>query len=107
MKSFELMPTKQKSYGRKAFVLQDDKENVFLQSYDTIVCGIVNGAFVRYWGGYSATTQKHIGDSLMLYGFHAIGKKEWEGMAVSSCPVASYEKVATKQGSYCLGYNAL
>ena len=42
MKTFELKATTQKSYYRKAFVLQDASGNVFLQSYDTIVCGIVN-----------------------------------------------------------------
>ena len=37
VKSWELKATSQKSFYKKG--------NLFLQSYDTIVCGIINGIF--------------------------------------------------------------
>ena len=82
MKTFKLKATTQKSYYRKAFVLQDASGNVFLQSYDTIACGIVNGEFVRYWDGYSVTTMNHINDFLRFFNIPGGGKKWWEALEV-------------------------
>lgn len=62
VKSWELKATSQKSFYKKAYVLEDKKGNLFLQSYDTIVCGIINGIFKKFWDGYSRTTQTHIND---------------------------------------------
>lgn len=45
VKSRELKATSQKSFYKKAYVLEDEKGDLFFQSYDTIVCGIINGIF--------------------------------------------------------------
>lgn len=47
VKSWELKATSQKSFYKKTYVLEDEKGNIFLQSYDTIVCGIINGIFKK------------------------------------------------------------
>ena len=91
MKTFELKATTQKSYYRKAFVLQDASGNVFLQSYDTIVCGIVNGEFVRYWDDYSVTT---------------MNKKEWINTIVECSPVQYTDHVAANMGNQNYGIPA-
>ena len=67
MKTFELKATTQKSYYRKAFVLQDASGNVFLQSYDTIVCGIVNGEFENEHG--DVLRGRTASDAQCAYGF--------------------------------------
>ena len=99
MKHFELMPhDRQKSYYGKATVLVYDKfpGKAFLQSYSTIVCGIVGGEFKRYWTGYSATTQKHINSFRILYGMRAIGKAEWLNTPVSKVNNDLYPTIVNK-----------
>lgn len=78
--SYNLIPTRQKSYYGKAKVIEDG--GVYsLQSYETIVCKYsVSGGFMRLWGGYSATTMKHINDFRNLFGLPALSKKEWEAL---------------------------
>lgn len=39
VKSWELKATSQKSFYKKTYALEDEKGNLFLQSYDTIVFG--------------------------------------------------------------------
>ena len=39
VKSWELKAADQKSFYKKAYVLEDEKGNLFIQSYDTIVFG--------------------------------------------------------------------
>ena len=62
VRSYELTPaTSQKSFYGKAnvYIMQDG--TTFLRSYATIVAGIdKDGNIHRYWGGWSATTGKHI-----------------------------------------------
>lgn len=84
MKIWELEATSQKSFYRKAHVLEDEKGNLFLQSYDTIVCGIINGIFKKFWDGYSRTTQTHINDFRNAYNMKAIYKKEWEALSTDN-----------------------
>ena len=103
MKTFELKATTQKSYYRKAYVLQDEHGNVFLQSYDTVVCGIVGGVFVRYWNDYSVTTQNHINDFRTLYSLSRIGKKEWLNIPVENTPVKYSDHVAANMGNQNYG----
>ena len=86
MKHFELSATTQKSYYRKAFVYED-ADSVFLKSYETIVCGIVNGQFVRFWSDYSVTTMNHINDFLRLYNLPTLNKKAWLNIPVTKCPL--------------------
>lgn len=75
VKSWELQATCQKSFYRKAYVLQDENGNLYLQSYDTIVCGIINGIFKKFWGGYSRTTQTHINDFRKANNMDMLSKK--------------------------------
>lgn len=84
----ELKARNQKSYYGKALIINNEK-GVFLQSYQTIVCGIVKGEFKRFWSGYSATTQKHINDFLDLYDIKNAGGKNWWMSQV----VYNYEEV--------------
>lgn len=53
---------------------------VFLRSYDTIVCGIINDNFIKFWDGYSHTTMNHIRDFVKNYVHTDINKKEWTKM---------------------------
>lgn len=87
VKSWELKATSQKSFYKKAYVLEDEEGNFFLQSYDTIVCGIVNGIFKKFWNGYSKTTQTHINDFRKCYNMGKLYKKEWDSLSVDNAPV--------------------
>jgi hypothetical protein len=62
MKILELIPqhsSRQSFYG-KAKVLLLDNGTIQLQSYNTIVCEIVNNTFKMLWNGKSNTTSRHI-----------------------------------------------
>lgn len=103
MKSFELKATSQKSYYRKAFVLQDESGNYFLQSYDTIVCGIVGDEFFRYWDGYSVTTMNHVNDFRKLYNFPTMNKKAWINTPALCTPVNRWDHVPANMGNQNYG----
>lgn len=62
MKRYELAPNgTQKSFYGKAVVEIDNAGNETLYSYNTpIIKRLVNGSLVRLWGGWSATTGRHI-----------------------------------------------
>lgn len=69
-----------KSFYGKAHVIEEGGEKKLL-SYETIVCKIdKNGNFVKTWGGYSATTMRHINSFRLENGLKAISKSEWEEM---------------------------
>lgn len=57
---FELIPKydRAKSFYKKAYVIQYNKDTLLLQSYDTIVAHIYKGKFISY-GKYSHTTTRH------------------------------------------------
>lgn len=82
MKKFELIATNQKSFYGKAVVTEYNKNLVVLTSYTTEVARIENGVFVRMWGGYSATTMKHVNAFLDAYGIAGGGKKWWDALPV-------------------------
>lgn len=90
MKVMKLNATRQKSYYGKAKVIEHDGI-VYLKSYDTIVCAIDHAKVLRFWGGYSATTMKHIDDFVNLYGLDSLGKKQWESLPVESPYKIPYE----------------
>lgn len=73
MHVYELKPvTRQKSFYGKANVIVLDDGTQLLKSYETIVLKRKpNGALVRTWQGWSATTGKHIA------AFAGINKKEF------------------------------
>lgn len=107
MKTYELKATTQKSYYRKAYVIQDENNNIYLQSYNTIVCGIINGSFTRFWGDYSVTTMNHVNDFRRLYNLTTINKKAWNNIPVTSCNIATQQEVVLKNfyyGGYNLAY---
>lgn len=102
VKSWELQAKSQKSFYRKAYVLEDENGGLYLQSYDTIVCGIVDGPFIKLRDGYTATTAKHINDFRSTYNMEHIYKKEWDHMEVSGNPINYNDHVATNMGNqYC------
>lgn len=61
-KTYELEPTTgQKSFWKKARVVEYPDNTKVLYSYGTPVMMVYRGKeLVRLWNGYSATTQKHI-----------------------------------------------
>ena len=84
MKTIELKPRYDRaaSFYKKASIIIDN-ETAYLRSYNTIVCSIdKNGNFRRHWGGYSATTMRHVNEFLKQYGKLDGGKKYWDSQAV-------------------------
>ena len=48
-----------------------------LTSYNTTVCAMVCGEFVKTWNGYSVTTMKHVNTFREMYGLPKLSKREW------------------------------
>lgn len=103
VKSWELKATGQKSYYKKAYVLEDESKNIYLQSYDTIVCGIVDGSFKKYWDRYSVTTMNHINDFRIQNNLEVIRKKEWESLSADNDPVSYYDHIKGNMGNQYYG----
>lgn len=81
---FDLCPAgndRAKSFYKKAQVIIDG-DRIILKSYDTFVCEIVNGEFYRLWGGYSATTMRHINSFLAVNNIPGGGKRWWDSLPV-------------------------
>ena len=69
----ELKPVYQKSFWGRAWVYSCPNGDEVLRSYDTLVMSRKpDGTLVRHWGGWSATTGKHI------YAFCGLHKAEYE-----------------------------
>lgn len=86
IRTFELKPDdSHKSFYKKAFVEEWDNGDKRLFSYGTLVCIITSeGNFIRTWGGWSATTQRHVNAFLSLYGITEMhGKANWLKMRVA------------------------
>lgn len=82
-----------KSFYGKAKVIECDGVK-YLKSYSTIVCAITpDNKFVRLWGGYSATTQKHIDSFVRLFDLNYCGmrKKDWESYTTDNNFKIPYE----------------
>lgn len=75
----ELKPvySSQKSYYRKAYTSRQG-DTVKLKSYDTVVCEVLDGDFVRLWDGYSRTTMEHVNEFRQQLGLPKLSKSEWE-----------------------------
>ena len=85
MKMMELKPNgRQKSFYGKAMVYYNSKSGMWiLHSYKTDVCGIDGyRKFHRFWGGYSATTAKHIAAFCSQFGIPVFNKRDWENLPV-------------------------
>lgn len=76
-----------KSYYGKANIIRDNDGNLYLMSYRTIVCYFDNrGIFHRTWGGYSATTMKHVNTFMDRFGAGEGGKAWWDAQPVEREP---------------------
>jgi hypothetical protein len=76
-----------KSFYGKAKAIETET-HIFCQSYGTIV-GYINrqtNRFVRTWGGYSATTMRHVNSFLAHNGMTLGGKNWWDSLGVESVP---------------------
>lgn len=74
---------RRKSFYGKARIKETENGEKVLQSYDTEVCKInANGQFVRMWGGYSATTMRHVNSFLSFFGIPGGGKAWWDAQEV-------------------------
>lgn len=68
-----------KRYGANAIELDG-----VLVSYETPVCAVRGGEFVRLWSGYSATTMRHVNMFREEHCMPSITKAQWEKMEVQS-----------------------
>lgn len=88
--TYELKPihTNQKSFYKKAMVTVSyygDVMYLLLKSYDTnvVMVRISKGGMPhvqRLWGGYSATTMRHVNELLMQEGFPKLSARAWRAM---------------------------
>lgn len=73
-----------KQFYGKAKIYEKDNA-VYLCSYETIVCAIVNGGtFLRLWPGYSATTMRHINSFLHHFRMPGGGKAWWDAQPLQA-----------------------
>ena len=77
-----------KSFYGKAYITESGG-NIILTSYQTDVCGIIDGEFVRFWSGESVTTTRHVNSFLRLFGIDGGGLAWWRKQPVC----ASYKEV--------------
>ena len=87
-KIYKLPPygSNQRSFYGKAIVVEENGVK-FLQSYYTIVAAF-DGKFHRLWGGWSATTSKHVNSFCCMLGLGSMPKAKW-----GKLPVERYESV--------------
>lgn len=85
MTAFELIPNRgQKSFYGKAVVFRGADGKFFLRSYGTIVASVDReGNFSRHWGGYSATTMRHVDAFVSYFCKSGGGKKWWDAQPVT------------------------
>lgn len=87
MKKYYLSPMgheRAKSFCGKAIVIENESGEKILQSYNTEVCKITSeGEFVRLWGGYSATTMRHVKSFIQLFDIAGGGKAWWDDQPVA------------------------
>ncbi len=81
---YELRPvySSQKSFSGKAKYTSNMHDGNVLYSYGTKVASIQNAQLVRHWGGYSATTLRHVNEFARQNGLDNIGKAQWDKMHV-------------------------
>ena len=70
---YQLVPKdSHKSFYGKALIKELANRDKVLQSYDTDICvKKQDGTIIRLWGGWSATTGRHIAS------FCSLNKKQW------------------------------
>ena len=92
MRKYELIPTDgRKSFYGKAIVLVDDNGTETLFSYGTkIISKNAAGDLVKFWGGWSQTTGRHI------KAFCGLNKAEFFALPHETTPA---EKAAAYSGT--------
>jgi hypothetical protein len=75
-KELKAINSHQKSFYKRAYTHTDGNATI-LTSYKTQVCKIVDGKFIRLWGGWSSTTAKHVNEFRQQNGLPKITKAEW------------------------------
>ena len=80
-----LMPNdNRKSFYGKAIVTREDDGSMILTSYATpVMRKNPDGSFTRMWGGYSATTMRHVNAFMNYCGVNLGGKAWWDGLDVN------------------------
>lgn len=96
MAIYELKAINQKNFYGKAIVKVSDSFNFFdktpagtktLYSYNTAVIRMTPDKKIkRLWGGYSATTMRHVNAFLTQEGFQQVNKKQWFMLPYESTP---------------------
>lgn len=86
MRTYELKPKYdgRKSFYGKATVIESLSGKKILRSYSTDVCYIDSDGLHRTWGGYSATTMRHINEFVFQMLGETLNKKTWESMKVET-----------------------
>ena len=69
-------------FGNRALVIPTETGYI-LRSYYTDVAEYKNGEFIKRWGGFSATTLKHINIFREFLGLERLSKRDWIELAVS------------------------
>ena len=66
-------------YGKAKIIKYAETDLIELKSYQTIVCDVLDGVFfTRRWGGYSATTLRHVNSFLAYIGEDIrLTKSQW------------------------------
>ena len=104
-----------KSFYGKAKIIETENGEKVLQSYNTFVCRITAaGQFVRMWGGYSATTMRHVNSFLSFYDMSGGGKSWWNmqpvetpthySMAADMSPTESLKAMYTRRAANNMNY---
>lgn len=94
--------TNSKSFYNKAFTYET-KTNIYLISYETCVA-VYNKRtkkVINTWGGYSATTSKHIREFLLQLDCQAYSKKEWMEIYKKGFKMASHAKMTLEDMAQC------
>ena len=92
MRKYELIPTdgRKSFYGKAVVMVQDDGSEI-LYSYGTkIIEKTPGGGLVKFWGGWSQTTGRHI------KAFCGLNKSEFFALSHETTPV---EKAAAYNGT--------
>ena len=96
MRKYELIPTDgRKSFYGKAVVMVADDMTETLYSYGTkIIEKTPGGGLVRFWGGWSQTTGRHI------KAFCGLNKSDYERLPLETSGTGSGGRVLTNNESY-------
>ena len=85
IKTYELpyLDSRKSFYGKALVIIEGDTAT--LQSYSTKVAryDMNTGEFTRLWGGYSATTMRHVNSFLCHMGIDGGGKAWWDSLEVT------------------------